>query len=177
MTIDSYQKLTLLPHPQDQKQWIAEITDKDETYRLKRQFLPLEDDHYRIYDGWYQIHGNFLGAETPFTKEYCYIQKGQMKRNIPYRQIISDLPRIIEFESTRIEQLKDYITDQLDDIYKQVPYEFVQEAILEQKDQLSLIHTSQELYQALHQLLRQKSRIIKQYETAAIKWQQYNQEV
>lgn len=176
MTTNFYQKLELLPHPQDQKQWIAEITGPDETYHVKREFLPLEEDHYRIYDGWYQIHGTFPSAQTPFTKEYCYVQDGQMVRNRSYRQTLSELDQITVFESKRVERLKDYIKDHLDDIYQQVPHEMVQEALFEQKDQLSFINTSSELYQGLHQLLFQKERYIKRFQEGIKKWHEFDQD-
>ena len=42
----------------DEKVWIAEITDEDETFKLKRDFLPEQESGiWDIYPGWYQIQG------------------------------------------------------------------------------------------------------------------------
>lgn len=157
-------ELPLLPIGEDEKRWVAEITGDDETFVLKRDFQPeIRTGVWELFDGWYQIHGQFPGI-SPFQKEYVLIQNGHMTRHLDFRYMIRELPRIKAYEDQRKERLIYQINKEFDDIYEQAPYEGVEEALIRQKEDLSMIETSSELLSGLDVLLKQKDQIIKQYQ-------------
>ena len=158
-------ELPLMPIGEDEKRWMAEITGDDETFVLKRDFQPeIRPGVWEIYDGWYQIHGQFPGI-SPFEKEYVLVQNGQMTRHLDFRYMISALPQIKAYEEQRKERLAYQITKILDEIYEAVPYDGVSDAILSQKEDMSMVESSSELVKGLANILKQKDDIIKKYQT------------
>ena len=162
-TIYTYQPLLLSPHPEDEKVWVAELTGPHETYRLNREFLrPDESGIYNIYDGWYQMHGDFEGI-TPFTKEYVTVHDGQMTRGLQSHEMIHQLPAIEAYKDQRLQRLKQQIYEELDELYDLFPEEEVAEQILYQKDEAGMETDVSRLYEALAELIRRKPAIIQQY--------------
>lgn len=164
------QMLQLQPNKTDDKCWVAEITGDDPTFRLKREFL-LEDSAgwYAIYDGYYQIHGECPGV-SPFTKEYCVVQDGHMRRYLNSREVMASLPQIIAAEPVRMGRLRHQILEVLDEIKTACPHEQVEEAIDRQKEDIDMVDTSEQLRAGLAQIKKQKEDIIKQLQ------QRYQQE-
>lgn len=157
-------ELPLMPIGEDEKRWLAEITGEDETFVLKRDFQPeIRPGVWEIYDGWYQIHGQFPGI-TPFEKEYVLVQNGQMSRHLGFRYMVQALPHIKAYEEKRKERLAYQINQILDEIHEAAPYEGVEEALLSQKEDMSMVETSSELVNGLRILLKQKDAIIKRYQ-------------
>lgn len=155
--------LHLSPSFVDNKCWVAEIVDRDPTFKLKRAFQPeVKPGVWAMYDGWYQIHGDVAGI-TPFQKEYVRILDGKMTRRVPYKQVLGDLEAIIAFEPQRIERLRHQISVVLDDIMAQAPYDRVLLDMSHQKDELSLVDSSDELLAGLRTILKRKDPIIKRY--------------
>lgn len=156
-------ELPLMPIGPDEKRWLAEITGDDETFVLKRDFQPeLKPGVWQIFDGWYQIHGQFPGI-SPFEKEYVIVQDGHMMRHLDFRYMINELPKIKAYEEQRKHRLIYQITTILDEIVAEAPYEGVEEAMLEQKEAMSMVETSSELLNGLSILLKQKDQMIKRF--------------
>ena len=141
-------ELPLMPIGEDEKRWMAEITGDDETFVLKRDFQP-----------------EIRPGISPFEKEYVLVQNGQMTRHLDFRYMISALPQIKAYEEQRKERLAYQITKILDEIYEAVPYDGVSDAILSQKEDMSMVETSSELVKGLANILKQKDDIIKKYQT------------
>lgn len=157
--------LKMMPSPEDGKRWLAEITDEDPTFRLKRDFQPeIKDGVWDIYDGWYQVHGHVANI-TPFHKEYVLVRDGKMQRRLDSRYMMAHLNDIKAFDNKRLERIKYQIKLELDDIYKQAPYEAVLLAMERQSDDLDLIENSSQALAGLSQLRKQKDYIIKQFQT------------
>lgn len=155
--------LYLNPSQADEKRWVAEITGEDPTYKLKRSFQPEHQPGvWAMYDGWYQIHGQVVGI-TPFQKEYVRIQNGKMTRRLPFRQVMADLPAIIAFEPQRIERLRHQINLELNDIIQQAPFDRVLIEMEQQKDEVSMVDSSDELLGGLTVLKKRKPMMIHHY--------------
>ncbi|MGH2119141.1 hypothetical protein ACRCJ0_13835, partial [Aerococcus sp. L_32] len=75
------------------------------------------------------------------------------------------LPQIKAYEEQRKERLAYQITKVLDEIYEAVPYDGVSDAILSQKEDMSMVESSSELVKGLANILKQKDDIIKKYQT------------
>lgn len=123
-----------------------------------------------MYDGWYQIQGQTPGI-SPFQKEYVRVLDGKMTRRLSFRYVVAHVPEIKAAEPERKERLKHQIISILEEIKTAVPHEFVEEALLKQKEDLDMIETSEELLGGLKVLLKQKERIIKEYKTAVERMQ------
>lgn len=157
--------LKMMPHPEDGKSWLAELTDEDPTFRLKREFQPeIENGVWDIYDGFYQVHGQVANI-TPFHKEYVRVKDGKMQRRLDVRYMLGHLAEIKAFEDQRLDRIKHQIKLELEDIYKQAPYEAVLLSIEKQKDDLDMVENSSQALGGLAQLRKQKDYIIKQFQT------------
>ncbi|MFL2144172.1 hypothetical protein [Ruoffia sp. FAM 20857] len=160
------QYLQLQPSAADEKRWVAEITGDDPTFILSREFQPeIEPGVWAMYDGWYQIHGQTPGI-TPFQKEYVRVLDGKMTRRLDFRFVKEHVPQIKAAEPERKERLKHQIISVFNEIKAEVPHELVDEAIMQQQEDLDMVETSQELLGGLKVLLKQKDRIIKSYKEA-----------
>lgn len=160
------QYLQLMPLGEEQKRWVAEITGKDETFILKRDFQPEKTPGvWEMYDGWYQIHGQAPGI-TPFQKEYVRIKDRKMTRRLDFRFVLSHVDEIIAAEPQRKERLKHQIITVLNEIKTEAPYELVAEEIERQKEDLDLVDTADQLLGGLKVLLKRKDSIVKQYNDA-----------
>lgn len=160
------QYLRLSPNIEDEKRWVAEITGKDETFIVKRDFQPEKaTGMWEIYDGWYQIHGQAAGV-TPFKKEYVRVKDGRMARGLGFRYVLEHIEEIIANEPERMDRLKQQIKTILDEIKIEAPYEQVAEAIDSQKEELDMVETSEQLLDGLKALLKRKEGIVKTYNDA-----------
>lgn len=166
------QYLTLSPMP-DEKMWVAEIAGDDPTFRLKRIFLPqINPGVFEIYDGFYQVHGIYPGI-SPFEKEYCLVENGHMQRRLQQWEVIQQLPKIKAAEPLRQDRIKHQIKQLLKEIYQVVKHELVYEDLLYQVDQLDSLENSDQLMEALGQLIRQKDRMIEHYKKAIENYTDY----
>ncbi|UUX33591.1 hypothetical protein [Fundicoccus culcitae] len=155
--------LHLTPSFSDNKCWVAEITDRDPTFKLKRAFQPeTTPGVWAMYDGWYQIHGDVVGI-TPFQKEYVRISGGKMTRRVPYQDVLEAVDAIIAYEPERIERLRHQITLVLDEIIAAAPFDRVLLDMSHQKDELSMVDSSEELLNGLRTILKRKDAIIQRY--------------
>ncbi|AMB98501.1 hypothetical protein AWM75_00175 [Aerococcus urinaehominis] len=156
-----YHELKLAPLSEDSRAWLAEITDEDPTFKLRRDFQPeIRPGVWQIYDGYYQINGLYPGI-SPFIKEYVVVKDGRMTRQVPYRQILAALDEIKAMENQRKDRLRQQISQILDTFYDQAPCQEVEEMIIQQKDEMAMADTSQELLAGLTSLLKQKDQISK----------------
>ena len=156
------QTLQLVPHEEDGKCWIAEITGEDEVYRLKRDFLPEESAHvWEVYDGWYQIHGQAPGV-TPFIKEYVRVKNGRMLRHLNFSYMIQHLDEIKAMEPARMERMRKQIYEVLDEIKKAAPYEAVEEGMERQKEECDMCEEAEQLSAALRTIKKRKDNMIKE---------------
>lgn len=164
------QYLNLMPNVEDEKRWVAEITGRDETFVLKRDFQPeASPGVWEMYDGWYQIHGQVEGI-TPFQKEYVRVLEGKMTRRLPFRYVVQQIPEIMAMEDQRKDRLKHQIGIVFEEIIEAAPYEQVRESIEMQRDDLDMVETSEQLLNGLKVLRQRKDSIIKQYNDAFGKW-------
>lgn len=171
--IQKPQILQLLPHPEDEKRWVAEITDEDETFRLKRDFQPDEPEGvYEIYDGWYQIHGQ-ANAVSPFTKEYVHVKNGRMLRHLNFRYVLQHLDEIKAAEPERMNRMRKQIYHILDEIKDAAPYQPVEEEIARQKEECDMCDESDQLLGAITTLKKRKKAMIKDYQEAFENYQEW----
>ena len=156
----------------DEKVWIAEITDDDETFKLKRDFLPeKESGIWDIYPGWYQIQGLVPGLE-PFQKEYVKVEHGEMTRFLNFRWMLQELPKIKAYEPQRLERVKHQLHLELDEIKAAVPFEPVAEEIERQKEDLDFLENSSQAIASLGMLRQRKASMIKQYTEFFQDWEE-----
>lgn len=142
---------------------MAELVGPDPTFKLQRDFLPeMSENHYELFDGFYQIHGTHPGI-TPFTKEYCRVENGEMTRYLSFRKMLAWIPQMQALEPVRYEQVKSQIVRIFDEMADELDHPWVRESIMYQKEDIDLAENSQELRRALNQLIRQRPSIIKQY--------------
>lgn len=157
---------------QEGKKWVAEIIDEDPTFRLKKMFLPeIKTNTFAIYDGVYQIYGQHPGI-TPFVKEYCQVKKGHMQRRLAFYQVVNQLPVIKAAEPLRVQHFKEQIFLQLDEIANQCDHDLVREDIQYLKEQVDDVSDSQSLNGGLAQLLKNKERMIVDYQMKIEKYDQ-----
>lgn len=157
------QILTLYEH-EDGKKWVAELVGADPIYKLKRDFLPeIEPNTYELFDGFYQIHGIHPGI-TPFTKEYCRVINGQMTRYLSFREMLGWIPQMEALMLVRMANIKEQIIGQLDSVNAQFDHYLIQDEIMYQKEQVDLVDDAAQLNQILAQLIRQKPRMIKNFQ-------------
>lgn len=156
----------------EEKVWIAEITDEDETFKLKRDFLPEKRDGiWDLYPGWYQINGAAPGV-TPFLKEYVKVEHGTMTRFQDFRWMMQELPKIKAYDSQRLERVKHQIRLELDEIKEAVPYEPAAEALERQKEDLDMIESSSQAIASLGMVRKRKAVMIKQYNDHFENWEE-----
>ncbi len=157
------QILTLYEHD-DGKKWVAELVGPDPNFKLKRDFLPeMSPNEYEIYDGFYQIHGTHPGI-TPFTKEYCRVDNGQMTRYLSFREMMQWIPQMEARTPQRILNIKAQIIHQLVLIGAEFDHYLIHDELMYQKEQVDFVDDPDQLRQALSQLIRQKPTMIKSYQ-------------
>lgn len=165
--------LQLVASGPEEKVWLAEITDEDETFKLKRDFLPEKQASiWDLYPGWYQINGLVPGL-APFQKEYVKVEHGEMTRFLNFRGMMQELPKIKAYEPQRLERVKHQIRLELDEIKEAAPYEPVAEAIERQKEDLDLLESSSQAIASLGMVRKRKAAIIKQYNDHFENWEEH----
>lgn len=143
---------------------MAELVGPDPTFKLKRDFLPeTYANEYELFDGFYQIHGTHPGI-TPFTKEYCRVDNGQMTRYLSFREMLAWIPQMESLKPRRVQNIKGQIIRQLDEISGKFDNYLINDEIMYQKEQVDFVDDPDQLRQALSQLVRQKPKMIKNYE-------------
>lgn len=156
--------IELHPSELDGKCWVAEITDEDKTFRLKREFQPeIKENTWELYDGWYQIHGQSPTSPS-YEKEYAIVKNGQIIRNLNANFFIQHLDKIKSLEEKRLERIKYQINCELNEMKEKVPYDPFNEMIESQKDDLSFIENSSQAIAGLATIRKRKETIITQYQ-------------
>ena len=165
--------LQLMPNQEDEKRWVAEITDEDETFKLKRDFQPDEPEGmWEIYDGWYQIHGQANGV-SPFTKEYVHVKNGRMLRHLNFRYVLQHLDEIKAAQPERMDRMRQQIYKILDEIKEAAPYQPVEEDMERQREECDMCDEPDQLLSAITILKKRKKLIIKDYQEAFENYQEW----
>ncbi len=164
--------IQLVAEGPDEKVWIAEITDEDETFKLKRDFLPEKASGiWDLYPGWYQIQGLVPGLE-PFKKEYVKVEHGDMTRFLNFRWMLQELPKIKAYAPQRLERVKHQLHLELDEIKTAVPFEQVADEIERQKEDLDFLENASQAIASLGMLRQRKGTMIKQYTEYFKHWEE-----
>src|SRR5699024_12463383 len=90
---------------------------------------------------------------------YVRVLDGKMTRRLDFRFVKEHVPQIKAAEPERKERLKNQIISVFNEIKAEVPHELVDEAIMQQQEDLDMVETSQELLGGLKVLLKQKDQI------------------
>ena len=99
-----------------------------------------------------------------------------MQRRLAFYEVVNHLPAIKAAEPQRIQHLKEQIFQVLAEILQAVDHEMVQEDLMYLKEQVEDVGDSQSLNSGLAQLLKNKERMIADYQAKIEKIEHYSQE-